>query len=471
MKKIGKWLCLLFVLCSSFCLSININHSSKASMVHPTPPDGGGSCGETTYYEASFTDPRLPDESIIKNSKFRIEPNWFEETRKEDFNLDNLLNYLDNFLYFYEVTVDTCAGTTSYEIIWRDYNPIDFKLDWSNDDNWQEGKFGVYNFTANLTYKKNQVYSAVAQVSIYEDYSDIIYIDGIKFYETTATKKLDIQEILNNIEVKALDDGHAPSYTYEDQYSNNYSEVGVHHVIITAELVVEGVTYTQELYIEINVKDDIGPIFNDNLNQIIVSNTVILKPQALFNFLDLEDNYDSRDKLEIQVVKNTYEFASLELGEYEFVLIAKDSSGNFSEEKKIKVIVVDDILLPVAITNTNLVLSNIYLESDSLAHVVAYVNGFSSRPYSYKLDNEDYKSTQYSHDVIDRASQVDVEFTFNDESTTEKSLLFKTISENNLSNNVNSNEYNSNKNKLIRLLKMLWEFLLVILEKLFGWLV
>ncbi|MBE6123946.1 MAG: hypothetical protein E7184_00180 [Erysipelotrichaceae bacterium] len=471
MKRLGKFICLLFMLFSSFSFSLKNSQSSKAYMVLPDSDlGGGGSCGSSTYLEASFTDPREPDGSLIKHSNFYIIPEDFETAYRKDFNLENLIWMLESDFYFYEASVDTCAGTSEYEMLWMydDYQESD--LTFSNDDNWVLGQYGVYKFTATLNYDGKN-YSAVATVCIFEDPSDYLYIDGQTKYETTATNKIDVEEILANVEVKSLVPDYTATYTYEDEYSSHYSEVGFHKVIVTAQMIVDGTTYTQVLEILITVTDNIAPTFDSNFEEILVSNTVILSPEVLYSFLGIKDNVDSYENIDVQVINNTYQQKQLIVGEYEFSYKATDKSGNVSEEKVIKVIVTDDLILPIAITNTNLVLSNSYLEPDSLAYVVAYINGFSSKEYIYSLDNDDYVSTQYKAGLVERGAQVDVEFTFNDDRTKECSAVFKTVDSKYLSDNDRANEYNSDKNKLLRFLEMLWQMLLAFLEKILGGLI
>jgi len=81
MKRLGKFICLLFMLFSSFSFSLKNSQSSKAYMVLPDSDlGGGGSCGSSTYLEASFTDPREPDGSLIKHSNFEISSSIFTST-------------------------------------------------------------------------------------------------------------------------------------------------------------------------------------------------------------------------------------------------------------------------------------------------------------------------------------------------------------------------------------------------------
>lgn len=479
MKKIKKALCLLFILCASFCFSMINSYSSKAEMVNPPliPGEGGSSggnsngettCTDSTYYELNSFDPTISEDDVRRSDTFIMnEMNLNYYLNGKELTEENLLNRLKYEFYFYEVTVNCDDDPIySYDILGSDWDYYLKDMWWENLDSWYPSKLGKYKFEMWLDYKNNFYYT-----TFYLEFSEkdeLLSLTGPSVATAYITEKLDLEKYKEKLTISCSSNNYR-LYIDFDSYSENYQKPGIYYVFYVLENLD---TYDAVSHrVEIKVIDNIPPIFNDELNEVIVSNTVVLKPQALYNFLDLVDNIDSRDKLEIQVVKNTYEYASLELGEYEFVLIAKDSAGNFSEEKKIKVIVVDDILLPVAITNTNIVLSNSFLEADALAHAVAYVNGFSSRPYSYKLDNEDYIITQSSHEVTDRASQVDVEFTFEDDSKIEKSLSFKTVSENYLSNNVNAEKYNSAGSKFIRFLIMLWDMLLWLLEKLFGWLI
>ena len=474
MKKRLLNLTLMIMMIFSIFSFLSIPNPVKASMSNLTPPEGGGSsgsettCTDSTYYELNHFDPRISEDDVRRSDTFIMDEQNLEYYLKgNELNEENLFNGLKYEMRFYKVTVDCDADPKySYDILGSDWDYYYRDMWFENVEEWTPGTLGKYKFRIWLDYK-DTYYSTSFYLEFSEE-DEILDLTGPTEHTVYVTEKLDVEEFASNL-IYSASTSNVDLYVDFDSYTPNYQTAGTYYIYYVLKNMD---TYDAVGHqVKINVIDNSAPTFSSDISSIIVSNKVVISPNFLYPFLGIEDIGDSKENIKVQVVSNTYEHSPLVVGTYEFVLKAIDSSNNVSDSKKIEIFVVDDLLIPLVISNDNHVFSNTYLEADSLAYAVAYTRGFSSKEYSYKLDNEDYRLTQYESGIVERGSEVQVEYKFNDNSTEIYSAVFKTVDSKYITNNGSAEEYNSDKNKFLRFLEMLLEMLLWLLEKLFGWLI
>jgi len=209
-----------------------------------------------------------------------------------------------------------------------------------NMDAWIREEIDYFFVLAEGTTYPGSDYESVPYAGPMIDFEPVV--EGVGLYITDINKPISIDEIKASLRAFDENDGDVTSsiIIYSDNYTLNKNKIGTYEVIFKANDTSLNYTYFKVL---IKVVDQDPPKITGNFN-IIANNNRKLTIQEIYNNIIVNDNYDKRSNILLEVVCDNYSNNYMKVGTYELVIKATDSSGNFTTQNII--IEVKDVLKP-----------------------------------------------------------------------------------------------------------------------------